>query len=307
MAVGPEPSVNGRPGHSPWTSLLIFVGLTFLLSWSAWGILLATGGDPTAGTLPLLLWVAGGFGPTAAALATARLDGRPRFRRLLRELIRWRVGWKWYLLILLPAGVAATSLLVIGADTSSDTSILAALTATLSAFLVNALVAGGNEELGWRGYAQPSLQRIIRPLWASLVVGVIWALWHSPLYLMSGTSQADSSFIWFTIQAVALSIILAWSYNGTGRSILVPLLIHASVNTFYAAAVTFEDSIDFAQFEVVASLTMSAAAVVVAILNGISLGRRRRTPRTQSPGERTEPQDRGTNTHNEIDPSNRGG
>lgn len=276
IAAGPDSWVNERTGQGPWNSLLIFVGLTFLLSWSAWGIVLAMGGDPTAGTLPLLLWVAGGFGPTTAALATARLDGRPRFRRMLGELIRWRVGWKWYLLILLPAGAAATSLLVIGVDTSSDTSILAALTAILPAFVVNALVAGGNEELGWRGYAQPSLQRVVRPLWASVVVGVVWAVWHAPLYLMSETSQGDSSFIWFTIQAVALSIILAWSYNGTGRSILVPLLVHASVNTFYAAAVTFDDSIDFTQFEVVTALGVSAAAVVVAIHSGAALGRRQR-------------------------------
>lgn len=57
--------------------------------------------------------------------------------------------------------------------------------------LLIGLIFGALEEPGWRGYAQEGLQRRMPVLWASLIVGVFWALWHLPLFLISGTYQAD--------------------------------------------------------------------------------------------------------------------
>ncbi len=246
----------------PWSPLLAFLGLTFAITWSAWGLLLALGGEPTAGPAQLVLWVLGGLGPAAAIIA-ARLEGRAALRELWHGLLRWRVGAGWYALLLLPLVVAVATVALLGWRVDPDVSVVGAAIIAVPMFVVMAVVGGGLEEVGWRGYAQPRLQARIGQLPAALVIGLIWALWHLPLYAMVGTSQSDSSLGWFTLQAVALSIILAWIYNGTGSSILLPVLFHAAVNTSYSTVLSTVDVVAQPRFEMVAALLMSAAALVV--------------------------------------------
>jgi hypothetical protein len=64
------------------------------------------------------------------------------------------------------------------------------------------------------------------------VLGIVWAVWHLPLFLLPGSPQSELSFVWFALQAVGLSLVLALIYEGTGYSLLLPVLLHASVNTF---------------------------------------------------------------------------
>jgi membrane protease YdiL (CAAX protease family) len=91
------------------------------------------------------------------------------------------------------------------------------------------------EELGWRGYALDSLQERINPLFSSLVLGLIWAIWHTPLFLMRGTYQYDLGFgsvdFWlFMLFATLSSIFFTWIYNNNQRSILSASLLHFVIN-----------------------------------------------------------------------------
>ena len=246
----------------PWRPVLTFLGLTFAITWSAWGLLLALGGEPTAGPAHLALWVVGGLGP-AAALVAARLEGRSALRALWHGLLRWRVGARWYALLLLPLVVAVAAVTLLGWRVAPEASVVGAAIAAVPVFVVMAVVGGGLEEIGWRGYAQPRLQARIGQLPAAVAIGLIWALWHLPLYAMVGTSQSESSPGWFTLQAVAMSIILAWMYNGTGASILLLVLFHAAVNTSYSAVLGLVDVTAQPRFEMVAALLMTAAALPV--------------------------------------------
>lgn len=260
----------------PWRPVLTFLGLTFAITWSAWGLLLVLGGEPTAGPVHLALWVVGGLGP-AAALIAARLEGRSALRALWHGLLRWRVGARWYALLLLPLVVAVAAVTLLGWRVDPDVSVVGAAIAAVPMFVVMAVVGGGLEEVGWRGYAQPRVQAQVGQLPAAVAIGIIWALWHLPLYAMVGTSQSESSLGWFTLQAVALSIILAWIYNGSGASILLPVLFHAAVNTSYSTVLGVVDVVAQPRFEMVAALLMSAAALVVIGVgsNGTSVRRRR--------------------------------
>lgn len=96
--------------------------------------------------------------------------------------------------------------------------------------LAAALLIGPIEEFGWRGVALPLLQRRLAPFWAALLLGVIWAGWHIPAFLLSGTPQSSWSFPAFFVGVVALSVIVTPMFNAARGSVLIPVLFHFQTN-----------------------------------------------------------------------------
>jgi len=92
------------------------------------------------------------------------------------------------------------------------------------------LFIGPFEELGWRGVALPLLQRRFSPLVASLLLGLVVAVWHTPSFLLSGTKQSSWAFWPFFFGVVAISVILTPMFNGSRGSLLVAFLFHAQLN-----------------------------------------------------------------------------
>jgi membrane protease YdiL (CAAX protease family) len=161
---------------------------------------------------------------------------------LLHRFLICRVGVQWYLfallgisaMILLSFLVLPTSLAALPAPTP-----LFALT-YLATYLVIFIIGGPLfEEPGWRGFALPRLQQRSGQLMGNLLLGVLWGLWHLPLFLFvpgydgagSGFVNIGLSFLEFVIYAIALTFIIAWVFNNTRGSLLLPMLIHASINT----------------------------------------------------------------------------
>jgi membrane protease YdiL (CAAX protease family) len=96
--------------------------------------------------------------------------------------------------------------------------------------LAAALLLGPIEELGWRGLALPLLQRRFAPVWAGLIVGGVWAIWHLPAFVISGTPQHAWSFAPYFVGVVALSVIVTPMFNASRGSLLVPMLFHFQAN-----------------------------------------------------------------------------
>ena len=92
--------------------------------------------------------------------------------------------------------------------------------------LVFAAIKGPVEEFGWRGLALPLMQRKLTPIWAGLILGVIWGFWHLPAFLLSGTQQSAWSFTPFFAGSVAISVIMTPLFNTSRGSILLPALFH---------------------------------------------------------------------------------
>jgi membrane protease YdiL (CAAX protease family) len=101
---------------------------------------------------------------------------------------------------------------------------------TLFGALALTAVQGPVEEFGWRGLALPLLQRRFSPIWAGLILGVMWGFWHLPAFLLSGTPQSAWSFTPFFVGSVALSVIVTALFNASGGSILLPALFHFQCN-----------------------------------------------------------------------------
>jgi uncharacterized protein len=96
--------------------------------------------------------------------------------------------------------------------------------------LAFALVLGPVEEFGWRGVALPLLQRRLAPLWAGLVLGAIWIVWHLPAFFIGGTPQSQWAFAWFFFGGLALSVLMTALFNATHGSLLAVALFHWQIN-----------------------------------------------------------------------------
>ena len=141
-----------------------------------------------------------------------------------RRLTLWRAPTVWWLFLILgiPAIVYAGAALN---GTISDPFPFSPWYQVLPA-LALALFLGPIEEFGWRGLALPLLQRRFAPFWAGLILGVFWALWHIPSFLMSGTPQSAWSFGPYFLGVVAISVILTPMFNAAHGSLLVAVLYH---------------------------------------------------------------------------------
>lgn len=216
------------------------------------------------------------FGPTVGAFAvTAAIEGRRGVLRMLRRYVHWRAGIGWYLFVLvgIPAIIILATLVVPGAVASYQPILGSLLAAYPMAFLLTVFLGGPlGEEPGWRGFALPRLQDRFGPLRGSLLLGVVWAAWHLPLF-WSGvwTPPTVANVVMFTVMIVALTVIMTWVYNHTAGSLLIMILMHASFNTFanHVAAPLFPAPIldEYGLLPVLIGFTVTAL-VLIAVTRG---------------------------------------
>ena len=198
----------------------------------------AAAGTPI-GDSPVRAWMPYGFyvtnvGPSLVALLmTLYLYGLRGVRRLLLRLAPWSVGRSWPVLavcLFLPLAVAVLPLTILAALGVSD----APRPWQFSEYLWGAAVSGGLigpglcEEIGWRGFALPHLQRRYSALVSSLVIGVAWAFWHWPNYIFSSDPSRWWQFAALFPVSMALCILYTWAYNSTGGSLFVVVVLHGA-------------------------------------------------------------------------------
>ncbi|WP_069385710.1 CPBP family intramembrane glutamic endopeptidase [Cellulosimicrobium cellulans] len=243
-AAAPRTTTRGAP--PPRGGLAVFWALAFGLSWGPWAAALAVGGD-VDDPLTFALYALGGCGPSLAALVLAATGRRsPR-------LARWGAVGRW-----LPAavGLGAVAAVVTAlvapllggpeADVAGDAARAVAESGGLLAFALLSLLAGPlSEEIGWRGYAQPRLRRLLDPLPASALLGAVWSVWHLPLFLLDGTWQSTlgpvetalflaamvpmSSAYWFVTERLHGGVPAAVLLHLVGNAALTLLAITAPV------------------------------------------------------------------------------
>ena len=210
-------------------SVLVFFMLTYAISWILWMFLVLTGQE----IRPLI--IAGTFGPTLAALILEGIqNGAKGLRELLGQLLVWRVKVLWYLFSFLgTAGIVMASIgihVMMGGEVPEFND-PRQIYLVIPVFVYVLFLSVLGEEIGWRGYALPRLQKRRGPLVASLIIGMVWSLWHLPLFWMEGNFHQEIPFSLFMLQDLALSIVITWLYNGTGGSLLIVHLFHAASNT----------------------------------------------------------------------------
>jgi membrane protease YdiL (CAAX protease family) len=237
--------------------VLSYYALVFAISWG--GILLVIGGpgaipgtgDEVETLMPFALLTLFAGPSVAGLLLTGLVHGRPGFRDLFTRMTRWRVDVRWYAVALLTAPLLVTAVLLALSLTSLEflpRLLTASDKTTLLLFGIGwGLVGGGLlEELGWTGFAVPTLMLRYGVFGTGLVVGLLWGAWHYliALWAISGTTPGAISpsiflpaLIFYVGSLPAYRVLMVWVYDRTGGSMLLAMLMHAS---FSASMLTLE-------------------------------------------------------------------
>lgn len=194
-----------------------------------------------------VLTILGGVGPLLAAIiVTGVTEGRIGISRIFRSMFTWKIKFRWWAAsVLLLAGFFALAtgfgILTGGSKPASNLGIYLN-GGNLILVMILLLIGSFGEEPGWRGFALPRLQNGRSPMKATFILTIFWWIWHLPTYwtlpLAMDAVHKYGFFAAFGIQFIVLlllSILCTWVYNGSGGSVLMPVLLHASWN-FWSGA-----------------------------------------------------------------------
>lgn len=244
-----------------------FIVLAYLIAW-AWAVPIAIAGLTVERGQGWPTHIPSLLAPLLAALITiASTEGRSGLRGWFERIGRWRIAAVWWLVALSPLVVLGSTLLFMGFAGQdvpgwSDFASFGGLPVygVVVTFLLVLVLNGIGEEAGWRGYLQDRLQSRFEPLPATLIVSLVWALWHTPFFFVLATYAGFNTMtlVMFPLGLASGAIVLTWLYNRTGRSILAVAVWHA----LYNMAVATKGATDLIQ-AVVSTAVMVAAAVLV--------------------------------------------
>jgi pimeloyl-ACP methyl ester carboxylesterase/membrane protease YdiL (CAAX protease family) len=229
-ATEPQPESPRR------TRLRLFLIATYVPAYVLWGLVALAAAQIIELPVPaLVLLFVGGLAPAVAAVWAAGAESGTRgIRALLSMLVRWRVQPAWYAVALLGPALVVVGGLGLGVALGSPVPPVPPASAWLNVPLMFGVfvLLGAFEEIGWRGYALPRLLKQLTPVRASLLLGMIWGVWHAPQWFIPQTGQSGFPFPAFLVWVCALSVMFTWIFNGTRGSVLLVVLTHAATNAF---------------------------------------------------------------------------
>jgi membrane protease YdiL (CAAX protease family) len=217
----------------PFRLFTPFLLISFGLAWGILGLyiflpkhMIALFGQLT-GNHPLFFLAV--YAPAIAAFAiVARRGGLSGLLSFLERALLWRCSAAWYAFLIIGIPLIFIGGSTIRGNLLTETFPFMSFQALLLA-LVLAAIKGPVEEFGWRGLALPLLQRKFAPVWAGLILGAIWALWHLPAFMLSGTQQSEWSYTAFFSGCLAISVIATALFNASRGSILLSAFFHFSL------------------------------------------------------------------------------
>ncbi len=226
-------------------NLWLFFTLTFIYSWLLWlpfvlsGFGIITLSD-TITSLMTLAVMLGAFGPLlAAVILIGTKEGSTGIKDYFRKAFSFRIKPVYYVLaFILPLLITAVSHYIVnftGIDVLPDNLFpenisVPVFILIIPYFLFILIAGGGQEEFGWRGYAQQPLQQRFGILGGSILLGIIWSVWHLPLWFMPGEGHTYYSFFAFSLYTISTAVIIGWLYNASGKKLIIAWIIHAMGN-----------------------------------------------------------------------------
>jgi membrane protease YdiL (CAAX protease family) len=218
--------------------LVLFFILTFAISWMMW--LPAALTKLSGGTSILGPDGVGQFGRWApgivAIILTGIVAGKQGLGALFHPLKIWRINIGWYFFALLFQPVLFFIAKWIDAllgniyqiNSPLTTGVDAPIAFVIPVVIITAIPGAFIEELGWRGFALPRLQNKNTALVASIILGLIWGIWHIPSMLYFGETNGLTIGL-AVLNTIPLAILFTWLFNNTQGSLLLVMLFHASL------------------------------------------------------------------------------
>ena len=223
-------NTENNKNHIPFSSLVPFLLITFGIGWGiiALYILLPDQMNGIFGQItgdhPLFFLAV--YAPAIAAfILVIKKAGFDGFIGFIKRVKLWRVSPLWYAFLFIGLPLVFYGGCLWKGNLFTEPFPFPTFNAFVIAFLLS-VIKGPMEEFGWRGFALPLFQRKFAPIWASVIIGLIWGFWHLPAFLLSGTQQSAWSFTPFLLGTVAISLIMTSLYNASRGSIFLAALMH---------------------------------------------------------------------------------
>jgi uncharacterized protein len=214
-------------------TLWAFLALTFGLSWVPMSLFIVFTDQltPIFGEMSStnLFFLLAAYAPGISGIFLVwRHYGLSGLGSFFRRLMFWRAPIQWWMFLLLgiPAIIYAAAAIN---GTINEPFRFSPWYMVFPALLQSLLLGPMGEEFGWRGLALPLLQRRLAPFWASLMLGVVWAVWHAPAFLMSGTPQSAWSFGPLFLGLIAITVMMTPLFNASRGSLLIAILYHLNI------------------------------------------------------------------------------
>lgn len=241
---------------------LAFVLLAFGWSWGFF-VLAILASQNRIGLTTGTVWpiVVGAFGPSiAAAVLTTKFEGWKSLKKMLLHGFSFRFPLTEYLfIVLVPLSIAA-----VGSFLSGDFVIQIAKTLPLVGIVIFFLGGSFGEEFGWRGFLLPTLLARHRPLFVTMLLAAVWAVWHLPLFWVPSTSQYVTPFWLYAIYITALSVQYVWLYFRTHGNLSACLLLHTFTNlTVIVFPLPSDQTTSNFRFTVEVALNLLVAVILV--------------------------------------------
>lgn len=209
--------------------MFVFLAITFSLTYMMQFIVIAADKFEVLGfntPFGLLLYILSTLSPTVAGFLVlkknALISGVGQFTRIAFSIKQKPLHYGLVLLFLLLQYLFPAIMLDVNPNAAWYVGLL---------MIVPSIFDGGLEELGWRYILQPTLEKRFSFFIASLIVCVVWILWHVPFFFVPGTAQSEMSFLTFSIMVLGNSFALAAIYR-ISASVWLCILFHASYNAF---------------------------------------------------------------------------
>ncbi len=247
-------------------SFIFFILLAVLISWLPW---YSTGSGFIV------------FGPSVAGIITIALTtGQEGMRDLTQRALRWRVGLRWWAAALFATGFIllvsiAVNTFLLGGEMPTFAFLRQEWQLIPVVFLMTILGGPLGEEFGWRGFALPTLQKRWGAATASIIIGIVWALWHLPLFFQPDSIHAQIGLPLlpvYLLGEIVLATIMTWVYNNTSGSVLVGGIILHNADNFWATALLTSDTVATAGSELSQlNMQLYIVATVIGVLAILAL------------------------------------
>ncbi|MFL0249284.1 CPBP family intramembrane glutamic endopeptidase [Clostridium neuense] len=212
--------------------ILSFIFLTFLFSWTIWVMLYISSKN---WAMLEIINTLGAFGPgIMSIILTGFLYKKKGLKALLTRLTKWRYNLIYYIIAVFYwiASIYIFYLICKFFGSKGKVTFINTKPYYILGGFIYTLLLGGplGEEIGWRGFLLPRLQKRLNPFYSSIVLGIIWSCWHLPLFFIAGTCQYGIPFFVFIMVGIINTIIITWIFNRTNGSLIFPILFHTCIN-----------------------------------------------------------------------------
>lgn len=263
-------------------NLLLFFVITFVWTWACYLPIVLSGNSQLQ--MPwMILLICGGMGPSLVGVLMMLITYNKAKRRdfWMRCFSFNRIRWNWWLVIFLLFPVIIAASIAVDSLTGGGLPGMEQIKGLISnpvmwplAILISFMSGPWSEEFGWRGYALDPILKRHSLLGGTILLGVIWGVWHLPLYFMSAGWHAEMGFklagFWtFLVFNIALSMIMTWVYLKTNRSILSAMFLHFTTNFSIQLISPYSDRIE---------LMRVLPMLVIGLIACLSLARNGKNP-----------------------------